>query len=161
METVLAIDPGERVGWAGGIIDPDGRSDRHPEIRSGLVIKTHGITKLKSFALKLGESFANYDTVIYESWRLYPGAVKTMIGNDMQTSQLIGIIRYLSWLHPNVKLHSQSASIKNTAIKIVPDTVKDILENAPGTHDDAHDMDALLHLSFYHWSEYVAKEQAG
>ena len=125
---VIAIDPGERVGWATGVVHP----------------------ALKDFAVTLGERIQDYDVVVYEVWRLYPQMAKKLIGNDMQPSQLIGIIRYLSWISPSTKLVSQGANIKNTAMKTMPDEIKERMSKST----EQHDQDALMHLWHYAWSKH-------
>lgn len=139
----LAIDPGERVGWARGNVLP-----------SGLEIMGQGVTPLKDFAMKLFTSISDYDVVVYESWRLYPAAAKAMIGNDMQPSQLVGMIRMMGWLHPSVKMVVQGANIKRTACKTMPDWLVERM----GRSNEQHDQDALMHLWHYWWSENVLKE---
>src|SRR4051812_11884394 len=57
---VIALDPGERVGWARARVNPDGTWDD----------MTHGITALKDMALALHKNVTKYDVVIYETWRL-------------------------------------------------------------------------------------------
>lgn len=150
---VLAIDPGEKVGWARGCVQPN-----------AFELEDHGIADLKPFALKLYDAIADYDAVVYETWRLYAGHAKKMIGNDMQTSQLVGMIRMAAWLNPEVKLVGQSASIKETADKtaaaMCPE-VSDLLAKEPGTHDDAHDMDAVRHLWYWHWSKHIKEAKSG
>lgn len=143
MEQILAIDPGERVGWARARVGPD-----------SFALIDQGVTPLKDFALKLGTSLGNYDTVIYETWRLYPEAAKFMIGNDMQPSQLVGMIRYISWLHPKVKLVSQGASIKTTALKSMPEYLSEHLTLS----SEQHDQDAIMHAWFYHWERHVCQQ---
>lgn len=156
-ERILAIDPGERVGWAHGVAVADGEDvpldsgitlvDQRPS----LVITGQGVNPLKDFALKLDEVIANYDTVIYETFRLYPEMGKKMVGNDMQPAQLVGIIRFLAWKHPKVKLVSQGAAIKNTALKTMPDEISARFKKS----SEQHDKDALMHLWFYYWDRYV------
>lgn len=142
-EKVLAIDPGESVGWAWGHLDAD-----------SFRIAEQGVHQLKDFAVKLGTSIADYDTVVYESWRLYPGMAKRMVGNDMQPSQLVGIIRYLGWINPHVKMVTQGAAIKTTALKTMPDEVSARFERST----QQHDKDAVMHLWHYYWLNYVTKE---
>lgn len=140
----LAIDPGERVGWANGRV-----------VGGGLAIEGHGITKLWDFAVKLGEVFADYDVVIYETWRLRATMAKKFIGNDFQPVQLIGVIRYLHMIHPTVKLVSQGPAIKSTAEKTVTPELRERLDKLPKAHDECHDYDALLHLHHWFWKRYV------
>lgn len=142
MSRVLAIDPGERVGWATGLL---GASADEFEIEN------RGVHPLQDFALKLGKSIADYDVVVYESWRLYPGMAKRMVGNDMQPAQLVGIIRYLGWISPTVKLVTQGAKIKETALKTMPDWLSEHMKQST----EQHDQDAIMHLWYYHWSKTV------
>lgn len=143
-ETVLAIDPGERVGWAHGVLDD-----------SSFEVTGQGVTPLRPFALKLEEVWPNYDTVVYESWRLYPTAGKTMIGNDMQPSQLVGMIRFIGWHHqPQVGMVVQPAKIKDTALKTMPEWLHERMKLST----EQHDQDALMHLWHYYWKTYIAKE---
>ena len=149
---ILAIDPGEKVGWATALSWPatDSADPR-------LEVLEYGIHGLKDFAIALGKGIERYEQVIYETWRLRPAAAKHLLGNDMQTSQLIGMIRFLGWQHPEIKLTGQSPSIKATALKTLPDDVRQIVEGAPARHDEAHYADALLHAWYAHWRKHVAQ----
>jgi hypothetical protein len=149
---VLAIDPGEKVGWATGLVYLDTPS---------IELIDHGIHDLKPFAMRLVEAVGDYDVVIYETWRLYAGAAKHMIGDDMQTSQLVGMIRLAAWLNPGTKLVSQSAAIKRTADKTAQDKFREQIENEPGTHDDAHDIDAVRHLWYWFWKNFIKEAANG
>ena len=142
---VLAIDPGERVGWAHGILTPPNA------VGPGVEITGQGVSPLKDFALKLHEVFGEYDVVVYETWRLYPGIAKSMVGNDMQPSQLVGMIRLCGWLNPGTKLVSQGANIKKTALKTMPDWLKERMSQS----SEQHDQDALMHLWFFHWERRI------
>lgn len=145
---VLAIDPGERVGWARGIVSPD-----------SLLIEDHGISGLKPFAVKLHEVIADYDAVIYETFRLTPKGARTSIGSDLPTLQLVGMIRCAAWLNPEVKLIAQDPAIKKTADKTAKDEALRLIEAEPGTHDDAHDIDAVRHLSYWFWKQQMKEVQ--
>lgn len=150
--SVLAIDPGEKVGWADGVIDTD--SGR-------LTVMSHGIEHLKPFAMALaGMNRASgpapihmYGAVIYERWRLSAVHAKTLIGNDMQTSQLIGMIRLLSWLH-SVKLVAQDPKDYHQGEVVAPPTVRAILDTLPKAHDESHDGPALCHLAHYWYKNF-------
>lgn len=144
---LLAIDPGEKVGWAVVIASPDTFN-----------VASYGITPLKDFALKLGDVYGSYDEVVYEQWRLRPSKARVLSGNDMQPSQLVGMIRYIGWLSPNVKLVGQAPSIMTTARKTMNDEVRALVEGAPATHDEAHYADALLHAWHRVWRKYVTQQ---
>ena len=138
-EVVLAIDPGERVGFATGII-ADGE----------LEVTGQGVAPLQDFAIKLGKAIANYDTVVYETWRLRPDMARKMVGNDFQPVQLIGVIRYLGWLHPTVRLKSLGPNTKVTGHKVMPPVLRERLAHST----EEHDQDALALLSYYWWDRY-------
>lgn len=158
-EKILAIDPGERVGWAVGLVWDDtytGELTPDPMVMTpAFTVGNHGISGLKDFAVKLHEAAATYDTIVYESWRLYPGHARSSIGSDMQTSQLIGMIRLAAWLNPKVKLKAYNATVKKTARKTAPKVIEKIIDKEPKAHDDAHNVDALLLLWHYYWESYV------
>lgn len=154
MPDILAIDPGERVGWAHGRIVGD-----------QLVVIDHGIEPLKQFALFMARprhddgvwpepwALQYYDTVVYERWRLNAAVAQALIGNDMQTSQLIGMIRLLGWLH-NVKLVSQDPKDQVIGERCAPHSVTAILDTLPKAHDESHDGSALKHLAYYWYRNY-------
>jgi hypothetical protein len=115
----------------------------------------HGITPLKDMALALAKNIGKYDTVIYETWRLYAHKAKYLIGGDMQSSQFIGMVRLLAWLNPSVKLVSQGANCMTTGDKVATPAIREILNNLPKSHDESHDGSALRHLSYYYFQKYV------
>lgn len=138
-ERVLVVDPGDRTGWARCVIDGETISD-----------VVTGVTPLKDFAVALGKSVDKYDTVVYETWRLRPDMAKKMVGNDFQPSQLIGIVRYLAWITPGVRLKSLEPGVKKTGRKVMPDVLRERLDHS----SEEHDKDALDLLSYYWWKEY-------
>lgn len=141
-ERVLVIDPGDRTGWVRCVIE-DGVIDPASVVQ--------GVHPLKDFALKLAESVTNYDTIVYETWRLRPDKAKVMVGNDFQPVQLIGMVRLLGWQHPTVKLKSLGPNTKKTGRKVMPDWMQERLQYS----SEEHDKDALELLSFYWWEKYV------
>jgi hypothetical protein len=154
---LLAIDPGERVGWCTVEYTTDSRD---PE---NFHIATHGITELKPFALKLYESIGNYDVVVYETYRLFTGERgKAQAGSDLPTAQLVGMIRLLAW-QAGVKLVGQSPSIKNTADKAAANhgVVAGYIAGESGVHDDAHDIDAIRHAYYYWWKKLMKEATSG
>ena len=142
MISVLAIDPGEKVGWAVGRLGDN-----------KLEVVDHGIEHLKPFALALSDEIHTLDIVIYERWRLQAWAANQLIGSDMQTSQLIGMIRLLSWLH-SVKLVAQDPKDYKHGWQVAPPSVAAILATLPKAHDESHDGPALGHLAHYWFKHY-------
>lgn len=151
---VLVVDPGERVGWCHAeIIVPDPRSTT--QFAPCLRVTGHGISTLKDFGLKVTEVYDNYDVVIYETWRLRADIARKMVGNDMQSSQLIGMVRLSSWQNPHVKLVAQGPAVMKTGDKVATPAVRAILDRLPKAHDESHDRSALLHLSYWYWKHYA------
>lgn len=149
MKRLIAIDPGERVGWATGLLH------EYAEGGTKLEVTGHGITPLKPFAIKLDGVFADYDIVIYERWILFSGHAMKLVGSDMQSSQLVGIIRALGWKHPQVKLVGQRPSEMDKDHKTLPPDLKARIDALPKAHDERHDESALLHLWRYYWKRFV------
>lgn len=145
---VLAIDPGERVGWA-----------RADILGGNLELHGHGISGLKDFALALAVAAGTYDAIVYETFRLSAAKAKSFAGNDFPVVQLIGMIRLCAW-RAGVPLIAQGPAIKTTALKTMRANERrdllDIVEPAlAGVHDDGHHGDAILHLWHYYWERYV------
>ncbi len=147
---VLALDPGERVGWATGTISAEGK----------LTFGHHGITALKDMALKLHEVAGDYDVIVYETFRLSSRGARVMIGSDLQTAQFVGQVRLCAWLNPRVRLVSQGPAVKSIALKSASPALKRILARLPKTHDDAHDGDAAMHLHHYWFTNYAGGKDA-
>lgn len=163
---VLAIDPGERVGWATGVVNEvPVQGDEHSGVHT-LEVTSHGISRLKDFGIKMHEVLVTdpkYDVLIYETWRLRAGQARKFAGNDFQPVQLIGMARLCAWLNPHVQLVSRppgvaqpdSVARKTVAAHPQGEPIQAILDNLPKTHDDAHDGDALLHLWAWYWEKFL------
>lgn len=48
---------------------------------------------------RLNDSLAVIDAVVFERWTLYGWNERSLAGNEFLTSQLIGIIKYLCYIH--------------------------------------------------------------
>jgi hypothetical protein len=142
---VLALDPGERVGWACAYIWADGEWGD----------MKHGITPLKDMALAVHRKITDYDVVVYETWRLAADKARSFAGSDFPSVQFIGAVKAAAWLNPHVRLVSQGPRLKTTAEKTAPPELRKLLKRMPKSHDDAHDGDALLHLWHYTWTKFV------
>lgn len=139
---VLALDPGDRVGWARADVDPS--SGTWDDFR-------HGITPLKDMAIAVMTNVVDYDVVVCEDWRLYPQQAKTMIGSSFPSVQFIGMMKLSIWTDPGARLVMQGAAIKTTADKTMKVLRPELYElvTKPIAHDDGHDLDAIRHLWFY------------
>lgn len=139
-ERVLVMDPGERTGWCTAELS-----------EKGIRKVTQGVHPIKDLALAVYNNAEKYDTFVYETWRLYPHMAKKLVGNDMQPSQFIGMIRLIGWLNPRIKLVSQGANLKETGMKVMPPNVRKRLRLS----SEQHDKDALMHLSAYWFNNYA------
>lgn len=165
---VLALDPGEKVGWARADITEDGAwwSDLR-----------HGITPLRDMALAVYNALiehdydpvsacvvtypSEYDLIVCEDFRLSQVGAKTSIGSTLPTVQFIGMVRLCCWVS-GVELVMQSPKIKTTADKTMKGLRPKLYATAtrPVAHDAGHDQDALRHLWHWYWLNYVGKEVA-
>ena len=167
---VLAIDPGDRVGWAVADVVPSEGESRPgrpplpgPQV---LTVVDHGITSLKEFAQQMDEEVrrGDYDAVIFENFRITPKKAHTFIGSDIPTLQLIGMIRLACW-QSRTKIVEQTPGDKTSARLSLTSKKPGVAEQAadinqrlakmPKKHDDAHDGDALLHLWNWYFQTYI------
>lgn len=152
---VLAIDPGERVGFAAGDITWDSEGRRQ------LTLETYGIALLKDFAIKLAAVARDYDVIVYEEY-----IVQTRVshaGSTVPTLQLIGMIRLAAWLaaergEPGPQLVKHQVRQKTTGRAAAPihlpsavPIIEDALEQP---HDEGHHGDAIMHLVAYFHNNY-------
>jgi hypothetical protein len=160
---VLALDPGERVGWATGWIEDGVRLLGDDGVETVVAdtkllrVDNHGISFLKDMALKVFEVAKDYDVIVYETWRLRPNKAKAFIGSDFPSVQFIGMVRLAAWVS-GTKLVSQGPSVKHTAEKYARAHLPDVaarLDKMPKAHDDGHDGDALLHLANFYFDRYA------
>jgi hypothetical protein len=154
-KNVIALDPGNKVGWARATVLEDGTWSN----------MRHGITPLRDMAISLAKNLIVYDVVIVEDWRLYPNKAREMVGSSFPSVQFIGMVKLLTWLNPTVKYVTQGASVMKIAEKSLaacrPELHAQVV--TPRAHDDAHDMSALLHLWYWTWRTYpigLSKEAA-
>ena len=150
-ERVLAVDPGEKVGWA--TIELHEGEDFVDAVDDGRL--HHGIQPLKESALWIHET-SSIDRIVYETWRLRAGKAEEFTGSQFLSVQYIGMVRLCAWIH-GAKVVPQSPTIKNTADKTAPLCLRDIIAREPKRHDDAHNVDALRHLWGWFWNDCVSR----
>lgn len=156
MGCVIAIDPGEKVGWATAEANAD-----------GLTVLEYGISTLKEFALAFATSQTDYEYVIYEEYRVQGGArARANIGSTVPTLQLVGMIRLSCWCkqikhddgHPYII--SQTPGDMHKGAGVAPEIVdREMLQTIhaamSGPHDDGHHGSALLHLCCWYFNTYM------
>ena len=133
LRRLVAIDPGgEHVGWCEALWDGK-------EMQVGYVEELTPDQATERAELV----FPHTDTVIIESFRLYPDKAKMLVGSEMETSQLIGALKYLS-RHHRCGLVMQPASIKVPTESLMRH--RGIRHLAVTTKKGGHAKDAETHL---------------
>jgi hypothetical protein len=163
VKRVLALDPGDRVGWASADIDDDGSWHN----------LRHGITDLKEMALKVHSrlcympgAIPDFDVVVCERWALYSHMAKKLVGSEMPSSQFVGMVKLCCWLanipcvmqdarKVNSNQHGVLAPAERSMSKLRPGLFELVMQ--PGAHDDLHDMVAIKHLWAYTFDNYPVR----
>ncbi len=143
-ERVIAIDPGERAGWASATLAENSITDIE-----------HGVLPQKQMAFQLYAwqvPEPRFDVVCFESWRPRPkaGSMNWIIGNQLLSAQHVGQIRFIAWLS-GAKLVSYGPDRKGVAMASMPEALK---QRMKGSHEQ-HDQDALMHLWLYAFENWV------
>lgn len=159
---VLALDPGDKVGWARADIHDDGTWTRFRhgilQLKPAALAVDSALTKPPSSASWPGTHLPEYDVVVCEDWRLYAHMAKHLVGSEIPSAQFIGMVKLACW-KSGVPLVMQFARQVNsnkpeilapaeaTMKRLRPDLFE--LVTQPGAHDDLHDMVAIKHLWLY------------
>lgn len=170
MQRVLALDPGDRVGWASADIQADG---------TWLDLK-HGIKDLKAMAFEVYHTTVEQpvrmvnnrvenvgaQVIVCERWALYAAKAREMVGSEIPSAQFIGMVKLSAWL-ANVPVVMQPASRVNSNVpgKLAPAeaSMKRLrpalfeLVTQPIAHDDGHDLVAIKHLWAYTFDNYPVR----
>lgn len=150
VERVIAIDPGERVGWArchivDGVLDP--------------ATFAVGVHPLKQFAEALiGKTIVpaacdgevELDLLAYEKWSLYASHAKVLVGSEMPSSQMVGIIRACGWIS-GAKLMCVGANKKGTGLTVMPTW----LQERRAACSEEHSRDACELISYVWYRRHV------
>ena len=78
----ISIDPGETVGYS---------------VWNGTERVEQGELGITEFLHKLEEKVGELDLIIYESYALRRSSAKAMIGNEFETPQVIGVIKWIAY----------------------------------------------------------------
>lgn len=153
--TLAAFDPGERTGYVVVRVCPYFKPGSNAD--DGFLILDQGVLTVDEVGAKLKWLITKRDVVVYETWRLYADYAMQMIGNDMQPSQVVGMIRYATWLARReevraITLVAQGATVKKPAVKTMPDWLKAHMAKS----SEQHDQDAIMHAWFYATKRYYA-----
>lgn len=91
----------------------------------------------------LDASILRFDVVVVELFRLYEDTAKSLIGSEMETSQLIGVIKYLVGLRLGVALAMQPAAWQQPTLGIL--RAKNLRSKAKAERAGGHCLSAELH----------------
>lgn len=151
-ERVIAIDPGERAGWASATLD-----------ENSLTGIEHGVLPCKDMALelfhwqhKVSVDHPNggrpFDVIVYETWRprRIAGSMDWIQGNQLLSAQLVGQIRMVAWLS-KAKLKGYGPDRKTVSLTSMPGALRFRMDSCP----EQHDQDALMHLWMYAFENWV------
>lgn len=142
---VAAFDPGERTGFVVVLVE----ASFDPTTTNGFSIEQQGVLTVRQVGHQLREILEPVDLVTYETWRLYKTHAELMIGNDMQPSQVVGMIRYEAWLQGK-KVVSNGADIKGLAVQTMPNTLREYMDLS----SEQHDKDAIMHAWYVAWRHH-------
>ena len=130
-ECVLGIDPGDMTGMCllnkyGGEIVTSGqyRADAMPGVLENLF------------------SMYNITMIVYEEFILYAGRAQAQTGSRFFASQVIGMLKYVSYLNGDIPMVVQPAQTLRTAEKLTGLT-------PPSNHAQSHWIDAYNHAAYY------------
>lgn len=139
---IAAFDPGERTGYVVVLVE----ASFDPTTGDGFTIEQQGVLTVRQVGHQLRSILEDVDLVAYETWRLYASHANEMIGNDMQPSQVVGMIRYEAWRQQK-KVVSNGADIKGVAYKTMPQWLRDHMDRS----SEQHDKDAIMHGWYVAW----------
>lgn len=136
-----AFDPGERTGvvlvHVGDLFDP---RDADPQT---FWIVDQDVLSIRDLARRLPQIVRASTIVAYETWRLYKTHALALIGNDMQPSQAVGMIRYEAWRQKK-RLSSNGALVKEPSFTTMPAWLVEHMHKS----SEQHDQDAIMHAWF-------------
>lgn len=138
---LFAADPGESTGVVLVRVEPEFVPlQATPET---FCIEDQDVWSVRQVASFLPSWIKQADLVAYEEWRLYRDYAMLMVGNDMQPSQVVGMIRYEAWQQKK-KIVSNGAAVKKPAERTMPTWLRKHMAKS----SQQHDQDAIMHAWF-------------
>lgn len=138
---LVAFDPGERTGYVAVRVAAE--FDPREATPETFWITDQDVLPIRALAGNLPRLVRAADLVAYETWRLYKTHALVLIGNDMQPSQVVGMIRYEAW-RQHTKLASNGANVKDPAVQTMPGWLQEHMAKS----SEQHDQDAIMHAWF-------------
>jgi hypothetical protein len=147
---LVAFDPGERTGFC--LVHVNRAFDPRDPTPETFWITDQGVLALRELAARLPQLVRAANLVAYETWRLYKTHALALIGNDMQPSQAVGMIRYEAWRQAT-PLSSNGANVKVPACQTMPGWLQQHMAGS----SEQHDQDAIMHAWFVASQKYYRK----
>jgi hypothetical protein len=142
---LAAFDPGERTGYV--VVRVSGQfkaTDPATHTPEHFAIEEQGVLPISGIFTDLKRIVKDVNRVSYETWRLYATHAQEMVGNDMQPSQVVGMIRYEARKQRR-KLKSYGAETKKVSTQLMPDWLREHMAKS----SEQHDQDAIMHAWYY------------
>jgi len=172
VKRILALDPGDRVGWASAEVHDDGT---WTSLR-------HGIEDLKACALEVhyalghelryagvaGNLPRDLDLIVMERWALYATHAKKLVGSEIPSAQFIGAVKLSCWLagvpcvmQGAAKVNSNKPGVLAPAEASMKKLRPELFEfvTQPIAHDDGHDLVAIKHAWQWTFENYPVKPE--
>ena len=134
MKSVICFDPGNHTGWCA--------RNCVGEVYGGTIFNQDFAKDARAIE-KLFDLFVP-DTIVFETFHLYPGAAKHLAHNDFYTVQLIGVIKYIALIR-NIETIEQAPSVKKYSGGL-DERWKILRRDVAFTE---HVKDAYLHLKYF------------
>lgn len=145
--TLFAADPGESTGVVLVRVDPD--FVPLAAVPETFTILDQDVWSVRQVAQFLPSWIKAANTVAYEEWRLYESYKDVMVGNDMQPSQVVGMIRYEAWQQKK-PIVSHGAHVKKVSVSTMPDWLREHMAKS----SQQHDQDAIMHAWYVAINRY-------
>lgn len=156
-EHVIALDPGERCGWATGLMGLD-----------SLEVTGYGTLRLQDMALALAKAqdvrycgaarvtnARQYGRIVWESWRprRQNGSMDWIENDRLLSAQLVGQIRLIAWMS-GAETKEYSPTMKTGFQASMPPQLVELQELA----SEQHPQDALMHLWGWFFENWFTAE---
>jgi hypothetical protein len=116
MTKILAVDPGHTTGYVIGEFEPEKFNamkiyNDPSELSVSLnIVRVGEWTSMEELEDLLLDLFHKTDVVVCERYVIYPNRAESHVGDQLETPQIIGIVKWLAWRICCVDVVEQSAS---------------------------------------------------
>lgn len=146
-ERVIALDPGERTGWATATMD-----------RDLLVFHDYGAEKRRDMALRLLHEQCQgkplFDVMVWEAWIPRAddtGSMEWIKGNKLLSVRHVGHFELIAW-ESGTKTKEYGANLKKTFQASMPPQLVELQRGA----SEQHPKDAIMHLYGYFFENWFS-----